>query len=66
MPLPAGRHADAFSTVGKPLPTSFRQGVDLLSVAEPMGHASLETTPDCTLPSHDDMQRTVDLLTADE
>ena len=43
-----------------------RSGVDLVTVAELMGHASLETTRLYTRPSAADMQRAVDLLTADE
>ncbi len=43
-----------------------RKGVDLVTVAELMGHASLETTRLYTRPSVDDMQRAVDLLSADE
>jgi integrase/recombinase XerC len=43
-----------------------RDGVDLVTVAELMGHASLETTRLYTRPSSDDMQRAVDLLSADE
>ena len=43
-----------------------RSGVDIVTVAELMGHASLETTRLYTRPSADDMQRAVDLLTADE
>jgi site-specific recombinase XerD len=43
-----------------------RKGVDIVTVAELMGHASLETTRLYTRPSADDMQRAVDLLTADE
>ncbi len=43
-----------------------RSGVDLVTVAELMGHASLETTRLYTRPSADDMQRAVDLLTVDE
>lgn len=42
-----------------------RSGVDLVTVAELMGHASLETTRLYTRPSEADMQRAVDLLTAD-
>lgn len=43
-----------------------RKGVDIVTVAELMGHASLETTRLYTRPSADDMLRAVDLLTADE
>jgi site-specific recombinase XerC len=43
-----------------------RSGVDLVTVAELMGHASLETTRLYTRPSAADMQRAVDLLTVDE
>jgi integrase/recombinase XerC len=43
-----------------------RSGVDIVTVAELMGHASLETTRLYTRPSADDMQRAVDLLAADE
>lgn len=43
-----------------------RRGVDLVTVAELMGHASLETTRLYTRPSAADMQQAVDLLTVDE
>jgi site-specific recombinase XerD len=43
-----------------------RSGVDIVTVAELMGHASLETTRLYTRPSADDMQSAVDLLSADE
>jgi len=43
-----------------------RSGVDIVTVAELMGHASLETTRAYTRPSEADMQRAVDLLSADE
>ena len=42
-----------------------RSGVDLVTVAELMGHASLETTRLYTRPTAADMQRAVDLLAAD-
>src|SRR5216683_2257126 len=42
-----------------------RSGVDLVTLAELMGHASLETTRLYTRPSAADMQRAVDLLAAD-
>ena len=42
-----------------------RSGVDLVTVAELMGHASLETTRLYTRPTEADMQRAVDLLSAD-
>jgi integrase/recombinase XerC len=43
-----------------------RSGVDIVTVAELMGHASLETTRLYKRPTAADMQRAVDLLTADE
>jgi hypothetical protein len=43
-----------------------RRGVDLVTVAELMGHASLETTRLYTRPTAADMQQAVDLLTVDE
>jgi site-specific recombinase XerD len=43
-----------------------RKGVDIVTVAELMGHASLETTRLYTRPGAEDMQRAVDLLAADE
>jgi len=58
--------AEVFSVVGTLLSTSSRSGVDLVTVAELMGHASLETTRLYTRPSAADMQRAVDLLTVDE
>jgi site-specific recombinase XerD len=42
-----------------------RNGVDIVTVAELMGHASLETTRLYTRPSAADMQRAVDALSAD-
>jgi integrase/recombinase XerC len=42
-----------------------RSGVDLVTVAELMGHASLETTRLYTRPSAADLQRAVDLLSVD-
>jgi integrase/recombinase XerC len=42
-----------------------RSGVDIVTVAELMGHASLETTRLYTRPSGPVMQRAVDLLSAD-
>ena len=44
MPLPAGRHADPFSRVGKPLPTSLRDGVSIEVVSKLLGHSSVTTT----------------------
>jgi site-specific recombinase XerD len=43
-----------------------RGGVDIVQLAELMGHASLETTRLYTRPSAADMQRAVDLLSADD
>lgn len=43
-----------------------RSGVDIVTVAELMGHASLETTRLYTRPGAEDMQRAVDVLTADK
>lgn len=43
-----------------------RSGVDIVTVAELMGHASLETTRLYTRPSAADMQRAVDLLSTDD
>ncbi len=51
--------------VGTLLSTSSRSGVDLVTVAELMGHASLETTRLYTRPTAADMQRAVDLLSVD-
>jgi site-specific recombinase XerD len=42
-----------------------RSGLDIVTVAELMGHASLETTRLYTRPSEADIQRAVDLLSAD-
>lgn len=42
-----------------------RSGVDIVTVAELMGHASLETTRLYTRPSAADMQKAVDLLSVD-
>jgi hypothetical protein len=40
MPLPAGRHADPFSRVGKPLPTSFNRDVPQEVVRRILDHDS--------------------------
>jgi integrase/recombinase XerC len=42
-----------------------RSGLDIMIVSELMGHSSLETTRLYTRPSAADMQRAVDMLTAD-
>jgi integrase/recombinase XerD len=42
--LLAGRHADPFSKVGKPLPTSFDASVDLRDVQIAARHADPRTT----------------------
>jgi integrase/recombinase XerD len=44
MPPAGGRHADLFSMVGKPLPTSFDAGVPLRDVQEAASHADPRTT----------------------
>jgi integrase/recombinase XerD len=44
MPPPVGRHADPFSMVGKPLPTSFDAGVPQRDVQEAASHADPRTT----------------------
>ena len=44
MPPPAGRHADPFSMVGKPLPTSFDAGAALRDVQDYAGHKDPRTT----------------------
>jgi integrase/recombinase XerD len=44
MPPPVGRHADPFSMVGKPLPTSLDAGVPLRDVQEAASHADPRTT----------------------
>lgn len=43
-----------------------RSGVDIVTVAELMGHASLETARIYTRPTNDDMQRAVEGLSADD
>ena len=43
-----------------------RNGIDIVTVAELMGHSSLEAARLYTRPSAADMQRAVDLLTVDE
>ena len=44
MPLPAGRHADPFSMVGNPLPTSLRRGATITEVSQVLRHRDLATT----------------------
>ena len=44
MPLPAGRQANPFSMVGKPLPTSLDAGVPRRDVQEAASHADPRTT----------------------
>jgi hypothetical protein len=44
MPLPAGRQANPFSMVGKPLPTSSDAGVPVHVLRKIAGHGSLTTT----------------------
>jgi hypothetical protein len=44
MSLPAGRHADPFSMVGKPLPTSLEGGTPVEQIADILGHQSVEST----------------------
>jgi len=44
MPLSAGRRADPFSMLDKPLPTSFDAGVDLRDVQIAARHADPRTT----------------------
>jgi len=42
----AGRHADPFSMVGKPLPTSLLAGTPDWVVSRRLGHAHVQTTVD--------------------
>ena len=65
MPLPACRPANPFSIVGKPLPTSFRQGHDLVLVAELMGHKRLDQTRRYSLPTQADRERAIGSLPSD-
>ncbi len=44
MPPPAGCHANPFSMVGKPLPTSLDAGVPLRDVQDAASHADPRTT----------------------
>jgi hypothetical protein len=44
MPPPAGRHADLFSMVGKPPPTSFAKGVPDRVIMGVLGHAEIGAT----------------------
>jgi hypothetical protein len=46
MPPPAGRHADPFSMVGKPLPTSLAAGHDMKVVQETLGLSSITIAAD--------------------
>ena len=65
MPLPACRPANPFSIVGKPLPTSFRQGHNLVLVAELMGHKRLDQTRRYSLPTQADRERAIGSLPSD-
>ena len=42
MPAPAGRHADPFSMVGNPLPTSLTKGIPIIELSRWLGHKSIE------------------------
>ena len=44
MPLPPARQAQVFGRVGKPLPTSFAQGVPARAIMEVLGHAEIGVT----------------------
>ena len=44
MPPSAGRHANPFSIVGKPLPTSLLAGNDITVIALWLGHEQIATT----------------------
>jgi hypothetical protein len=44
MLLPAGCHADPFSMVGKPLPTSLEDGTPVEQIAGILGHQSVQST----------------------
>jgi len=50
MPPPVSRHADPFSMVGNPLPTSFNRGMSLEAIAAMLGHRSLDMTLEQLLP----------------
>ena len=55
----------AFSKVGRPPITSFRDGYDLVLVAALMGYARTETTRGYSLPTADDAQAAINSLLAD-
>ncbi len=61
MPLPAGRQANPFSMVGKPLPTSLLSGVPVHVVAARLGHAD----PAVTLRVYAHVMRTAEAAAAD-
>jgi site-specific recombinase XerC len=44
MPPPAGRQADPFSMVGKPLPTSSDAGGTIDEIQDLLGHASMSSS----------------------
>ena len=62
MPRPAGRHADPFSRVGKPLPTSLARGVSIDVVKELPGHASIRSTELYLHPDADAQRSAVERL----
>jgi integrase len=58
---PSPRTSSATASV----PTSSRSGIDLVTVAELLGHVSLDSTRIYTLPTDDDLDAAVALLTVD-
>ena len=44
MPPPAGRDANPFSMVGKPLPTSLESGIDLATISLWLGHENIRSS----------------------
>jgi site-specific recombinase XerD len=65
--VPLRQHPDlqALDVVGTLLVTSTRAGTDLVTVAELLGHASLDSTRIYTLPTKDDLDDAIARLTID-
>jgi len=64
-PAPTPDPAAGIRTVGTLPVTSFRQGHDLVVVAELLGHARLDQTRRYSLPTHADRLRAISSLLTD-